>query len=355
MNGPLSFAASVLRAEWRTDRWSALRCRAVWDETHDVRTFLLAPDDGARILFEPGQFMTFRTVIGGKLVERCYTLSSSAATDGTVAITVKRQPGGLMSEYLHATLAPGGTIEAFGPSGNFGTGDAPEAKLLLLSGGSGVTPMAAILRSAADLGDDLDAVFLHAARTPSDVIYSDEFASLRRRLPRLRVVIAASRAASGWTGERGRIDGAMFARVVPDLAERSVLCCGPVGFMTAMRAAVIASGVPAANYSEESFNFGDQEETAVPSEIAPSHRITFTRTGRSFDCAGGATILQAARAAGIPIASSCGRGICGTCKSLMLSGAVTMNHGGGIRQREVDRGLILPCSSRPETDIVLDR
>jgi ferredoxin-NADP reductase len=351
---------------WASDRWSTLVCRAAWDETPDVRTFLLAPAAGGAIAFEAGQFLTLRAIIGGETVERCYTIASSAAVVASVQITVKRKPGGALSGHLHDTLRPGGTVEAFGPAGAFGVPCDPAPWLLLLAAaGSGVTPMAAILRTAADHGEDLDAVFVHAARTADDVIFADELARLSRRLPRLGVVLAVSRCGPGWPGLRGRIDAAALRACVPDLAARTVLCCGPVGFMATVREAAMAAGVPPSRCLEESFDVTAGPAPAVPAPVAaapvaatvaaPVRRITLARSGRTFDCAPGQTILQAARAAGVPMPASCTRGLCGTCKCRKTEGSVTMVHAGGIRQREIDAGMILPCSSRPETDLTLDR
>ncbi|UOM34991.1 hybrid-cluster NAD(P)-dependent oxidoreductase [Acuticoccus sp. I52.16.1] len=330
-----------------------MRCLAAWDETHDVRSFLLAPEDGGRIAYSPGQFITLR-VPGpdGEPVERCYTLSSSAAGERTATITVKKKPGGVLSGHLHATLTPGTSIEVFGPSGQFGPA-AVDEKYLLLSAGSGVTPMLSVIRTAADLGIDLDATFLHAARTEHDLIARDDLAAFARRLPRLRLLTVASRANGTWAGERGRLDTGVLGRLVSDLASRTVLCCGPEGFMAAMREACLALGVAPNRYFEESFDFGEVE-VEVPAD-GPLHRITFAKSGKTFDCPENLTILQAARLAGVPMPSSCAKGVCGTCKCMKTSGSVDMNHGGGIRDREVARGFILPCSSRPLSDIVLDR
>src|SRR5690606_5907300 len=98
MNQPLH---QGFDAAWAGDRWGTLLCRAAWDETRDVRTFILAPAGGGRIAFAAGQFLTLRARIDGAVVERCYTISSSAAVGETVAITVKRKPGGRLSGHLH--------------------------------------------------------------------------------------------------------------------------------------------------------------------------------------------------------------------------------------------------------------
>ena len=92
------------------------------------------------------------------------------------------------------------------------------------------------------------------------------------------------------------------------------------------------------------------------SELPPAgFTIHFARTGRTIDCPPGSTVLAAARAAGLRLPFACNKGVCGTCKSRLLSGTVELKHGGGIRQREIDDGLTLLCSARPTTDLVVDR
>jgi ferredoxin len=84
-------------------------------------------------------------------------------------------------------------------------------------------------------------------------------------------------------------------------------------------------------------------------------QVEFKRSAVTVACDADTNIWHAARAAGLKLPSSCLQGICGTCKSPLVSGSVDMKHGGGIRQREIDRGLILICCSRPTSDLVIDR
>jgi 3-phenylpropionate/trans-cinnamate dioxygenase ferredoxin reductase subunit len=125
--------------------------------------------------------------------------------------------------------------------------------------------------------------------------------------------------------------------------------------MTTMRAAAIDLGVPQDRYSEESFVFGEGDEAGSADSTDPGHRVTFARSGKSFDCPPGTTILSAAKAAGLAMPSSCAKGMCGTCKSFKVSGKVSMGAQSALRQREVDRGFILPCCSKPDSDVVIDR
>ena len=336
------------RRRFPPDRWGTLICKAVWDETPDVRTFLLTPDDDSRIAHDPGQFMTFRIDTPSGQVERCYTIASSGARDGGIEITVKRQPGAA-SGLLHDTLIPGATIAAFGPSGRFGPVAWPDPPYALFAAGSGVTPMLSMIRTAADRGIDLDAVFIQVAQTQGDMIAAADIAQLIQRLPNLTHIPMASRGAGA-----ARLDADVLARLIPDLSQRSVLCCGPQSFMEMVRAAAQDAGVPDDRYGEESFDFSSPQAQITPAADTPVRTITFARTAKTFPCAETSTILAAIKDAGLPLPSSCARGMCGTCKTFKHTGEVTMAHEGGIRQREIDRGFILPCCSRPLTDIVLD-
>jgi ferredoxin len=85
------------------------------------------------------------------------------------------------------------------------------------------------------------------------------------------------------------------------------------------------------------------------------YTIEFTRSGRSITCAADTFILTAANNAGVRLPCSCTKGMCGTCKSKLVSGSVDMKHNGGIRQRDIDQGMILTCCSRPTSDLVIDR
>ena len=349
-------------SEWNSAVDSALVCRAIYAETEDVKTFVFAPRTPARMVFEPGQFLTFTFLIDGAEHQRCYTIASPATVEATVSITVKRVPGGKVSPWLHAHLKVGDTVKAEGPNGIF-TPAAVARKdgFLFLSGGSGITPLISMTRTFADLAEDRDIVFVHAARTPPDIILRDELARLARRMPRLRVVhvVEATTGERGWAGFVGRVDPALLAAAVPDLPRRAVLCCGPAPFMHAMKTLALAAGIAPENYAEESFSFeAASGPGAMPEAAGTAGRtfeITFAKSNRVFACPDTMTILEAARRAGVPLASGCAKGLCGTCKSRKLAGSVAMKHEGGIRQREIDQGMFLPCCSRPLGDVSIDR
>jgi ferredoxin-NADP reductase len=355
-------------ALWDAEADDVLVCGAVRDETHDVRTFVLSSRQPRRFAYRPGQFMTFAFEIDGATLHRCYTLASAPTRPDTIAITVKRVPGGPVSNWLHDNLRPGGTIHAVGPMGEFSCFEHPARKYLFLSGGSGITPVMAMARTFYDLGEPRDVAFLHSARSPDDIIFNDELEMMARRSSNFLFVPICERHGKErrWSGLMGRIDVAMLDVAVPDFREREVFVCGPAPYMSAVRGILAAAGFDMAHHHEESFDFAalpEAEQSAVgaaeaaldAAEPVQSFRVEFAKTRRSLECPANVNVLDAARKAGIRLPSSCTKGLCGTCKSKIVSGTVEMKHAGGIRQREIDAGMALLCCSTPTSDLVIER
>ncbi len=354
----------ALPPPWDPDRDDTLACVAVRPETHDVSTFVFAPLEPRLFRFLPGQFMTFELDgPGGAGVQRCYTIASPPTRPWRIEVTAKRAGGGMGSTWLHEAMRPGVRVRASGPMGDFVLAPQPGGRYLFLSAGSGITPLMSMARTLHDLGSDADVLFVHSARSPADLVFADELAAMARRAA-FRVVSIVEADAPGlrWDGLRGRLCAAMLPVLVPDLPGREVFCCGPAPYMAAVRTMLRAAGHDPERYHEESFDFAaapePQPATAAPDGLpsdAATFNVRFDRIGRSISCPSGATVLAAARAAGIRLPSACAKGVCGTCKSRLLSGTVAMRHGGGIRQREIDAGLTLLCCARPTSDLVVDR
>ncbi|AWN48703.1 hybrid-cluster NAD(P)-dependent oxidoreductase [Methylobacterium terrae] len=372
-------AASRLAAtaSWDAEADDALVCLAVRDETHDVKTFVLAPSGPRLFAYAPGQFLAFAFEIGAETIHRCYTISSAPTRPHALSITVKRVPGGPVSNWLHDTLKPGDTVRALGPMGDFSCFTHPAQKYLLLSGGSGVTPMMAMARTFHDLGGNRDVAFVHSARSPADIVFRGELETMARLDPafRFHAVCEADAPDEAWAGPKGRLTLETLSAAVPDLPEREVFVCGPKPYMDAVRAMLREAGFDMARHHEESFDFGalpeaEQQaaaeagrtldaESSAEAEAAPAavrtFRVEFAKTRRVLDCPEDSTVLDAARKAGIRLPSSCAKGLCGTCKSKVTKGTVSMTHAGGIRQREIDAGMALLCCSKPTSDLVVER
>jgi len=345
---------------WDKEHDDILVCIDIHQETHDVRSFTFASPEGKRFGFESGQYFLFDVPVGNDIEPRCYSISSSPHRPNAFTVTVKRVAHGRVSNWLHDNLAVGMTLKAQGPLGHFVRPRDGMRKLLLLSGGSGITPVMSIVRDLADRCEPADIVFVHAARTPLDLIFRHELSWLASRMKGLRLHFLPEGVAGepSWPGLTGRISPEFIKLAVPDIADRIVMCCGPAPFMAAARSISSALGVPSSNYIEESFDAAVVDETAIALEDVPGtqvFQVEFAKQARKIEVSSDQTVLSSAKKSGVRLPSSCSNGVCGTCKSKLLSGSIEMNHNGGIRQREIDAGLFLPCCSKPLSDLVVDR
>jgi ferredoxin-NADP reductase len=346
------------RAPHRVDELDGyLTCTEIVDVTHDVKSFSFELPGAASLRFLPGQFLTFRLFVDGERVERCYTISSAPTRPERLTITVKRVPGGRVSNWLHDHLSVGDPIGASGPFGQFSFAHHPAQKYLFLTAGSGITPAMSMLRTLCDSLDPAGVVFVHCARTPDDIIFRDELEALAD-VYGVTVVVLCEEDSPGerWQGRLGRLDLEALLEAAPDLLGREIFTCGPPPYMEAVREMVDLVGAAPERCHEESFLFGSAgSPTEARAEASgTTYRVEFRRSGQSVECERDTTVLEAAARAGVTIPSSCGEGMCGTCKVQLLRGRVDMQHAGGIRPREIAQDKILSCCSTPLDNIEID-
>lgn len=325
-------------------------CRTTRAETPDIRTFIFANPGAPGFEFRAGQFVTVSVAVDGVSYERCYTLTSADLRHDSLAIAVKRIPGGPVSNWLHDHLKPGMPLRIRRPRGVFTLQDHPATAHLLLAAGSGITPMISMLRSLpADVAPK-DIVLLYSARTPADLAFRDELDCMAGKRAGIRIVYLCSRAAVP-----SRLSLDVLHRDVPDFAGRRILACGPAGYRDLARQILGDNGVPADRFHEESFQFaGAAPAPRSAHSEARVFKLHLRQHGRTVPCRSDEPLLAAALKAGIVLPSACAEGICGTCMARMISGKVEMRAQGGIGQGEIDNGCILPCCSWPQGDVELD-
>ncbi|WP_211188389.1 hybrid-cluster NAD(P)-dependent oxidoreductase [Gordonia asplenii] len=346
---------------WSEDSRVELTCIAVRDITHDIKSFVFAPPPGQVFRHEPGQFLTLCLQIDGAHIERCYTISSPPTRPHRISITVKRVPGGPVSNWLHDNLRAGMSVLVAAPGGAFTLTSPLAPKYLFLSAGSGVTPLMSMTRTLVDLGADADVAFVHSARTPVDIVFRQELAGIAADQAGIHVtnVCEDHHPSEIWTGPRGRLSTGLLSALVPDLHERIVYTCGPAPYMASVRQILTDVGFDMDRYHEESFSFDVPVSTPAPPDASSGpatvgYSVEFVKRGQTITCGPDQSVLDAALAAGVRLASACGQGMCGTCKVGLLDGAVDMEHQGGIRPREIRDGKILVCCSRPLGDLKID-
>lgn len=331
-----------------------LICRDVALEAPGVKTFRFQPESGAAVQFHAGQFVTLGLPLPTGLAWRCFTIASSPLQTGAIDLTIKMQGSAetlnaSATAWMHAHLAPGMALEAKPPTGPFCLMHPPDAPLLLVSAGSGATPMAAIARFLRDIGDRTPVHYVHLARSAEEMLFRREIEAIAAELGTWQV---------DWlTTAGGRPTAETFGRLTPDLARREVFCCGPAGFMAAVEAAHAKAGGPAARFRREAFTaipIPELAPAAARDETATRFALRFEPSGRETEAGPEETVLAAASRLGIAIPYACGDGICGTCRIRKTAGTVEMHHQGGIEEEEIADGEILACCSYPRSPLVLE-
>lgn len=310
--------------------------------------YLTSPDGSALPAPLAGQYLTLRA----HDAVRNYSLSSSPSGEG-YRISVKREPYGVMSGFLHGSVRPGAALDAAGPRGEFVL-DGGDGPVLLISAGIGVTPVLAMLHSLVAARSERETWWIHGSRGPDEHPLAAEAHALLAALPRSREHVFYSAA-------DGRLTKAKLAGL--DLpVDASAYVCGPAAFMDGMRDALVALGVDASRIHTELFgalgaiNPGlvGQNRTAPHPPAGPAGtgpRVTFARSGLSARIDEGSSVLDLADACDVPTRWSCRTGVCHTCVTPLLSGEVTY---APTPLEDPAAGQVLICCAHPRTDLVLD-
>ena len=163
-----------------------LRCTAISEEAPGVKTFRFVAESGARIRFHAGQFVTLRLPLPTGEVWRCFTIASSPLQDEAIDLSIKAQPSATINTsgttWMHQALEAGTSLKAMPPAGPFCLMQQPETPLLLVSAGSGATPMASIARWLRDIGCRTPVHYVHLARTPADWLFKPEIEAIAAEL-----------------------------------------------------------------------------------------------------------------------------------------------------------------------------
>jgi ferredoxin-NADP reductase len=223
--------------------WQLCDVAEVVEETLHVKTLVLdAPDWSGHLA---GQHVDIRlTAEDGYQAQRSYSIAS-APEEGRLALTVERLADGEVSPYLTDVLVVGDRLELRGPIGGyFAWSVAAGGPLLLVAGGSGVVPLAAMVRERARAGSDLPARLVLSARTEADVFYRSELEGLAGADAALDLVVTLTRERNpAWAGRRGRVDGVLLQEVAFAAGERPhAFVCGPTAFVEAVADALVALG-----------------------------------------------------------------------------------------------------------------
>lgn len=332
-----------------------LRIAKIVQETPDARSFVLEVPAGLadQFKYRAGQFLTFRVPHADGAFNRCYSLSSAPETDAAPKVTVKRVTGGKGSNWFHDALKEGGTLEVLPPAGRFvlGAGDAP---LLLFGGGSGITPMMSLIKSALKAGPRRMRLF-YANRDKPSVIFDAEFAKLIAAHPDRLEVIHHLDATQGFAKP------ADILAALKGFENAEAYLCGPGPFMNMVESTLLGAGMPRDRVHIERFEASGNDAVPVEAEegeVIPSEiTIHFEGKAHKVPYKKGLSILEAARAAGLNPLSSCEEGFCASCAAKRIKGRVVLAKNDIYTDDDLANNWILTCQGHcfgEEVEITYD-
>ena len=344
-----------------------LRVSRVVADTDEARIVSFAVPAALRteFAFQAGQYLTLRQRVGSQDLRRSYSICASP-DDGELRVGVRRVAGGAFSTWLHECLREHNTIEVLPPQGKFvvPAGDGTPRQLLLVAGGSGITPMIAIARHVLAHEPATRLTLVYANRKSASTMFKEELEDLKNAyLTRLSIFALFSREAVESPLNSGRLDQEKMAQLLASVIDARHIAhafvCGPHGMNDAVHAALTAAGVAPERIHIERFGVPPTEADAHLHDArpgdAPQARITIIRDGitREVDfTAGTPSLLDAAAQAGLDVPFSCKSGVCATCRAKLVEGRVRMDRNFALDPADLAAGFILTCQSHPLTERV---
>jgi ferredoxin-NADP reductase len=312
------------------------RIERVEPETVDAATVVIKPGyrwDGHK----PGQYLRIGVDIRGVRHWRAYSLTSEPGReDGCISITVKHVDEGVVSPYLVKHGRTGAIVSLGGVEGDFILPEDPPERLLFISAGSGITPIMSMLRSL----EPRDAVLLHSARGPHDVIFGDELRAYARRH-------AGFRLHEQDTSQDGRLKPEHLDELAPDWRERETFLSGPGEMLDAFCEHWERHGDPDRLHMERF-----QPKLGLSGEEGEGGTIVFLESDCEVEADGATPILVAGEQAGLDLPYGCREGICHTCVGTLKSGRLRDLRNGKVYGQ--DGETVRTCISAPEGRVEIE-
>ena len=345
------------------------------DESPDAYSLIFRDYDPEFYRYTPGQYLTVRLQIEGKEYRRAYSLSSSPQTDDYMSVTIKREPGGIVSNFIRDYLAEGDMLDLMRPMGHFTLSPHPEQKrhYIMIGGGSGITPLMSMLKSLLAVEIKSKVSLWYGSRNEDSIFFYSELEQLGKQYPeRLHVYHSLSQPSGNWKGVKGRLDKDHIYQLLLELFmedefRKQYYLCGPQGLMDAAEAAFdkhavnpsdvhrefFSAPVPTEEQVEKVWSEGEEEDEEEELIIYPQTvQIRLNGETHLLDVRPEQSILDAAVEKGLDPPYSCLAGTCSSCMARLEQGEVAMDQFLGLTDEEMEAGYVLSCQSHPMSDDV---
>ena len=344
----------------------SLRVAEVLRETPDAVSisFEIPAHLASEFSYISGQYLTLKASVAGEEVRRAYSLCSAPGQDASLRVAVKEVAGGKMSTFLNRNLNAGDTLEVMPPEGRFYLNhDASLARrYVLIAGGSGITPMMSILRSALQAEPQASFLLLYANRNQESIIFESALNALvQHHGARLEVRHYLDSGAQG-TYQAGPLNAEVLSTALnrESWTENThAFICGPGPMMEQAKQSLLSAGLASERIYIEYFSAPVAAEKSAPAMEATSapaegSKVIITLYGETTEVLikDNTTILKAATKAGLDAPFSCEAGICSTCMAKITEGSARMDENNILSADEVKQGYVLTCQSHPTSPVV---
>jgi ring-1,2-phenylacetyl-CoA epoxidase subunit PaaE len=344
-----------------TPQFHPLRIREVRPETADAVTVSFEVPENLRdaFRFTQGQFVTLKTHLEGEETRRSYSICVGVTDydrDGELRIGIKRVRGGRFSNFAFDTLKPGHEIEVMTPDGRFFThlNADLQKSYVAFSGGSGITPVLAIIKTTLDMEPTSRFTLVYGNRSVDSIMFAEELEDLKNRfMDRFSLYHVLSDDLQDVELFNGVLNQEKCAEFLKTLTPASdideAFICGPGPMMDAAEAALKEAGVPPRQVHVERFG------TPLPQAGAPAElELIIDGKKRKLRLPyQGVSVLDVGLKAGLALPYACKGGVCCTCRAKVLEGEVKMEKNYTLEQHEIDDGFVLTCQCHPVSDRVV--
>ena len=333
-------------------------------ETNDAVSFFFKPPFWKSVKYKSGQYLTFHVNIDGQLYKRAYSLNSANEIDKLMSVTIKRVPNGKVSNFMIDQIKEGTKLKVEKPQGSFIYVPSKKVsrKLILIGGGSGITPLYSILKSALEMEKDSLVELHYFNKDEFSIIFNKQLRELRDQYEdRFQLKLYVDRIVKEFDGEEGRLSSENikdFVSLSPkELDNTAFYICGPSGLMTSAYEGLLKCDVPDCNIYLESFGGvsikkTDDEVKGTDSQVS----LKIKKQDYNFKVKAGQTILEAAKESNVPLLYSCCSGTCSTCVMRAKKGTFNMPENSILRDKEIAHGYLLTCVAKPASEeLVLEQ
>ncbi|MFH9087747.1 2Fe-2S iron-sulfur cluster-binding protein [Streptomyces sp. NPDC017673] len=354
-------------------RWHPATVSEVCHLTADAVAVTLEVPAGLHEVFahQPGRHVVVRHRRADGELRRAYSLCPPPHDTSALRLVIKRGAPDGFGAYASRRLAPGDRLELSAPAGHFALPELPGAHHVLIAGGSGITPLAALAADALRRDATCRVSLVHSVPTAAQALLADELAALKDMfLDRFTVLYVLTRDEQGTDGPfRGRLDADKLSGLLTVIGARpaedtTFSLCGPPGMIATVRRFLDGRGADPALVRWESFTSGSTSPSAGtvpalrPAPTAGTSRVTALLDGHRRRTTVGpqdTVILDALLRAHPDVPYACREGVCGSCRAKVLSGRVRADRQHALDDRDRAQGYTLVCRARPDSaEVVLD-